>query len=110
MGTQKFSKEQIQLIINMYVLENYSITEIRKECGFSIHRNTIMYHFKKNGIKLVKKFGRKYDLLGKTFGYLTVIKVIQTDKSTPKHIWRAICTCNNCGKENIDVYQHALLT
>jgi hypothetical protein len=109
MGVTKFSKEQIKSLIDMYVLNKYSISKIKNECGFSICGANIYYHLKKNNISLIRKSGTKHDLVGKIFGYLTVLKMAQTEKSGKLHMWRAICKCSNCGNQNFDVNPQSLL-
>lgn len=102
----KFTKEQTELIIKMYALDNYSVPEIIKECGFSITKTTIFRKLNKNNIPLVRKKST-YKLIGKTFGYLTIVKICKTEKSTKDNKYRAICKCS-CGKDNIDVHLQSL--
>ena len=105
----KFSEEQKEIITDMYVLGKMPITKIIEDCGFSISKETIYKILKEKNKPLIRKTGVKHDLIGKTFGYLTVIKMAQTNKSGKFHEWRAICRCGNCGKENVDIHPQSLL-
>lgn len=49
----------------------------------------------------------KDDLTGRTFGYLTVIKMAITEKSKGGR-WRAICSCRNCGNQEYDADPQAI--
>lgn len=104
----KFTKEQNNTIIIMYN-NKMSIPNIISNCGFPISKETIYSILKKNKVEFSRKSGVKHDIVGKTFGYLTVIKMMQTNKSGKLHEWRAICKCNNCGKNDVDVHPQALL-
>lgn len=105
----KFTKEQKQVVVDMYALKEMSISKIIEKCGFSISKETIYTFLKEKNILLIRKTGAKHSLIGKTFGYLTVTAMAQTKKSEKTHEWRAMCKCNNCGKENVDIRPQALL-
>lgn len=106
---KKFTEEEQQIIVDMYSLKKHSVPQIIKECGFKISREMIYRILKTHGISLVRKTGVKHDLIGKSFGYLTVVKMAQTEKSKKKRMWRAICTCSNCGNDYFDVNPQSLL-
>lgn len=106
---QKFNQEQKQLIINLYCSSGYSITNIINSCNFSISKESIYTILKEHNVLFSRKKGIKHNLVGKTFGYLTVIKMAQTEKSGKLHAWRAICKCSNCGNESFDVNPQSLL-
>ncbi len=105
----KFNQEQKQLITDLYCLSGYSITKIINSCDFKISRESIYSILKDNNVTFTRKKGLKHNLIGKTFGYLTVINIAQTEKSGKLHAWRAICKCNNCGNEYFDVNPQSLL-
>lgn len=108
-GKTKFTEEQKQIVINMYVVNKMSMSKIIEECEFKICRKTVYRFLKENNIQLIRKTGMKHDLIGKTFGYLTVTNMAQTSKSGKLHSWRAICHCSNCGKDDFDVNPQSLL-
>jgi hypothetical protein len=105
----KFTEKQKGIVCKMYVLEKYPISKIKKRCNFPISKETIYNILKNKNIPLIRKTGTKHNLIGKTFGYLTVIKMEQTNKSGKLHEWRAICQCSNCSNKNFDTHPQALL-
>ena len=105
----KFTEEQKQIVTDMYTLDKMPMSKIIKECDFTISKETVYKFLKEKNVPLIRKTGVKHDLVGKTFGYLIVTKMAQTNKSGKLHEWRAICKCNNCGKENLDIRPQALL-
>lgn len=102
------TKKQEDKIVSMYSIDKLTITEIINNCGFDITKPTIYRTLKDKSIKLDRKKGNKHDLIGKTFGYLTVLKMSQTNKSGKSYEWRAICNCK-CGSVNNDISPQALL-
>jgi len=106
---EKFTTEQKQIVINLYTINKYSVNNIINNCGFKISKKNIYYILNKNNILLERKKGTKYNLIGKTFGYLKVLKMAQTEKSGKLHQWRAICECTNCGNLWFDVNPQSLL-
>lgn len=50
----------------------------------------------------------KNDLTGKQFGYLTVLKMVQTEKSV-RGQYRVLCRCDNCGNENFETSASAVM-
>lgn len=104
----KFSDKQKRLIVNLYSIENMSIPNIMKECDFEISKSTIYNILRENNVNFLRKRGFKHDIIGKTFGFLIVRKMAQTEKSTKAQSWRAICDCK-CGNKNIDVHPQALI-
>jgi hypothetical protein len=113
----KFTEKQKQIVVDMYAKCGSPMSEIIERCKsdipedirFSISRETVYKFLKEKNIPLIRKTGVKHNLIGKTFGYLTVTDMAQTKKSGRLHEWRAMCRCNNCGKENVDVRPQALL-
>jgi hypothetical protein len=91
-------------ILNRYK-NNESIASIARKCGTT--RSSI-YRILKEKFNLEIKSGEpKYDLTGQTFGFLYVIEMAITPKST-KGTWRAICKCLNCGNECFDANVQSL--
>jgi hypothetical protein len=105
----KFTEEQKHVVVDMYTLAGMPMSKIIEKCGFEISKVTIYNFLKENNTPLIRKTGVKHGLVGKTFGYLTVTEMAQTKKSGKLHEWRAMCKCNNCGKENVDIRPQALL-
>jgi len=108
-ASQKFSKSEKQIVVDMYKLGGCSLIDIKERCGFNISVATIYNFLREQGVPLIRKTGTKHNLVGKVFGYLTVIEMAQTNKSTKSHSWRAICKCSNCGNEYFDVDPQSLL-
>jgi hypothetical protein len=106
---QKITEKQEKFIIDLYHLSGYTTTKIINECKFITNRGKIYYILNKYNIPLLRKKGMKHQLTGRTFGYLTVIKMAQTEKSKKSYAWRAICKCSNCGNDYVDVHPQALL-
>lgn len=108
-GKVKFTEEKRQIIVDMYNLSGYTASQIIKKCDFQLSKTSIYLFLKEKNNPLIRKLGNKHDLVGKTFGYLTVINMAQTDKSGKLHAWRAICKCSNCGNQNFDVNPQSLM-
>lgn len=110
MGTKiKFSQEQKQIVIGMYTQSGCPVSEIIERCGFSISKETIYNFLREQNVLLIRRTGRKHNLIGQKFGYLTVVRMAQTKKSGKHHEWRAICRCSNCGNKKFDVSPQSLL-
>lgn len=106
---KKHNKEQEDLIVTMYSSLGYTTAQIINDCGFKITRAAIYLLLKEKHIPVIRKTGIKHDLIGKTFGYLTVLRMAKTEKSGKRQAWRAICSCSNCGNQEFDVVPQNLL-
>ena len=106
---KKRTEEQKDLIVHMYVSLGYTTSKIIAECGFNINRASIYLILKEKGVHIIRKMGNKRNIVGKTFGYLTVLRMAQTEKSGKRQAWRAICSCSNCGNKEFDVNSQNLL-
>jgi len=107
MGTKlKFTEKEKKIIVDMYS-KGYQVPKIIKSCNFSVSKQTIYNVLNQKRIPLFRKTSKNYNLIGKKFGHLEVMKIAQTEKSGKQRRWRAICNCD-CGKKNIDVAIHAL--
>lgn len=104
-----FSSEQRELIFKLYTENKYPISKIIKECGFMITSSTIYNILKEYNVFLERKTGIRRDIIGKHYGFLTVLRIEQTAKSGKKKMWRAICSCSNCGNNSFDVNPQNLL-
>ena len=93
----------------MYTQSGCPVSEIIERCGFSISKETIYNFLREQNVLLIRRTGRKHNLIGQKFGYLTVVRMAQTKKSGKHHEWRAICRCSNCGNKKFDVSPQSLL-
>jgi len=93
----KLTKEQIKIIINEYN-GGIFVKDISKK--FNVGRNSIYYQLKKHNISTSQRkslIKYKHDIIGKTFGYLTILRIERNDNSTKFSPYRAVCKCNKCG-------------
>jgi hypothetical protein len=102
------STEQKNRMIDLYN-QKCSISDIIKDIGIPMTIHNIYYILKKNGVIFNRRSGSRHNIIGKQFGYLTVLEMIQDNKSTKKHPWRAKCYCSNCGNNNFVVDPKSLI-
>jgi len=97
----KYTKDQKQFIVGLYK-KGIVVSKIIEECQFDVSRHTIYTTLCEYDVRPLRKGKTKWiTLIGQQFGYLTLINIAHTEKSTSAHSWRAICKCK-CGNKYFD--------
>jgi hypothetical protein len=98
-------RDEYQTIKKMFNAKN-TVQFIADKYGVS--RSTIYTVLRESGIELKQGVAKHKAILGKTFGYLVVTKLIQ-GKEKHHWQWRAICECKKCGKKDFETSIQSLL-
>lgn len=91
----KLTKENLNFINQKYK-QGIEVKLIAR--ALNITTNTVYRHLKRGGFNPNRKSTTtyKHDIIGKTFGYLKVLKIERNGNSTKSSPFRAICECK-CG-------------
>lgn len=92
MSKKSFTEKQIKEIIELYTIDNYSLTKIGKL--FNCDKGTIRRILIKNDIEI--RNPSIENLVGKKFGMLTVIEQTKSkNNKNRKRYWKCKCECGN---------------
>lgn len=95
------------VVIERLLLDGKSVKEVA--VIHNVTPSTIYAFLRKSKITLLEKTFRHQDKIGRTFGFLTVVKLVKSAKGSNRGCI-AICNCSNCGKKDFETLLYRVIS